>query len=167
MIQSWLKNINKRFGNAIGVGSLADKIEEAKILSARIIINQLTDKMPLTSIHDAEFKVFSQFGDDGIIQYLIKETGIREEEKKFIEFGVHDYQESNTRFLLMNDNWRGFIMDGSYENIKSIHNSSWYWQYDLTAVCAFITVENINTLLSKYSFDGEVGILSIDIDGND
>ncbi|MGZ6274156.1 MAG: hypothetical protein ACXWM8_07690, partial [Candidatus Limnocylindrales bacterium] len=44
------------------------------------------------SIRDAEFRVFSQFGEDGIIQYLIGKVPI--ENDVFIEFGVEDYSES-------------------------------------------------------------------------
>src|ERR671930_661977 len=60
-------------------------------------------------IRDSEFKVFSQFGEDGIIQFLVSQVAIAEE--TFVEFGVHDYRESNTRFLLVHDNWRGLIID--------------------------------------------------------
>jgi len=38
--------------------------------------------------------------------------------KTFIEFGVEDYRESNTRLLLHLRNWRGFVMDGSAEHIS-------------------------------------------------
>ena len=48
---------------------------------------------------DYEFRVFSQWGQDGIIQYLIRNLPI--EQKTFIEFGVQSYQEANTRFLVM------------------------------------------------------------------
>ena len=33
--------------------------------------------------------------------------------KTFIEFGVQNYRESNTRLLLQLRNWRGLIIDGS------------------------------------------------------
>ena len=113
---------------------------------------------------DSEFAVFSQWGEDGIIQYLIDRVPL--ETKTFIEFGVEDYTESNTRFLMMHDNWSGLVMDGSKSNIEAIKKRDLYWRYDLTAICAFITRENINELLGK-CFRGDVGILSIDIDGND
>lgn len=48
--------------------------------------------------------MFSQFGDDGIIQYIIANAELEPDERRFIEFGVENYKESNTRFLLMNDN---------------------------------------------------------------
>ena len=64
--------------------------------------------------------MFSQFGEDGLIQYLIKNLDISN--KRFIEFGVENYEEANTRFLVENDNWSGLIIDSSKENIQYIKN---------------------------------------------
>lgn len=117
------------------------------------------------SINDNEFRVFSQWGEDGIIQFLLRSINI--EEKKFIEFGVENYTESNTRFLLVNNNWSGLVIDGSQENINSIKKDRIYWQYNLKAVCSFISQENINELIINNGIQGEIGLLSVDIDGND
>jgi hypothetical protein len=114
--------------------------------------------------NDYEFKIFSQWGDDGLIQYLIK--NIKIENEIFIEFGVEDYSESNTRFLMMNNNWKGFVMDGSEENMNRLQNQRWYWKYSLKNKSAFITKENINELLAETGFSN-VGLLHIDLDGND
>lgn len=140
------------------------EIENIRLLAAKSIIssNRLLNS---ACIQDYEFKVFSQWGDDGIIQYLINTIEIPN--KTFIEFGVQDYSESNTRFLLMNNNWSGLIMDGSIRSIESIKRSSYYWKYDLRAKMAFITTENINSLIEIESFDKNLGIYHIDIDGND
>ncbi|MGZ8201163.1 MAG: hypothetical protein ACXWUC_10295, partial [Methylosarcina sp.] len=73
---------------------------QTKLLIGKLLSNHLKDG-PIKNIHDAEFKVFSQWGDDGIIQYLINRIDIPV--KKFVEFGVADYTESNTRFLLLNN----------------------------------------------------------------
>lgn len=116
-----------------------------------------------TSLSDVEFSVFSQFGDDGIIQYLIKQ--IKPFNDFFIEFGVENYLESNTRFLLQNNNWSGFVIDGSQQNIDFIKQQEFYWKHDLKAIASFITAENINDLLKEVP--AEIGLLHIDIDGND
>lgn len=130
------------------------------------ILSELNDqKISIEKLEEVEFKIFSQFGDDGIIQYLINKLNI--ENKIFIEFGVESYIESNTRFLLMNNNWSGLVLDGSESNITQIKNSELYWKYDLVAKNAFITAENINDLISDEGFSGEIGLLHIDIDGND
>lgn len=119
----------------------------------------------IRDINKNEFQVFSQWGEDGIIQFLISSIPIAS--KRFIEFGVEDYKESNSRFLLMNDNWSGLVFDGDKENIKKIIHSDLYWRYDITAKNAFISRENINELIKAAGFDGDIGVLSIDIDGND
>ena len=138
--------------------------EKNLFLNAKIFISEMKDKR-LSSLEEAEFQVYSQFGEDGIIQWLIHNVAI--EQKTFIEFGVEDYSESNTRFLLMNNNWSGLVMDGSYENMERLKNWKYFWKYDLTAVAAFITKENINKLITDAGYRGDIGILSIDLDGND
>jgi hypothetical protein len=149
------------------LSSVAGELEDIKLLCAAPLVNRLREDFVYDNIHDAEFKVFSQFGDDGIIQYLVNRVEIPSAQRRFIEFGVENYRESNTRFLLLNNNWSGLILDGSAENINSIKNDQIYWKHDLIAVHSFIDRDNINELIAANGFAGEVGILSIDIDGND
>jgi hypothetical protein len=114
---------------------------------------------------DVEFSVFSQFGDDGIIQWLIHR--LPDLNQTFVEFGVGDYQEANTRFLLMNDNWSGLVMDSSSQYVKAIRRDPVSLNHDLQCECAIVTAENINQLLLDHGFEGDIGLLHIDIDGND
>jgi hypothetical protein len=67
----------------------------------------------------------------------------------------------------MNNNWSGLVLDSNAENIAKIKNSRIYWKYDLRAVQAFVTKDNINSILAENGVRGEIGLLSIDIDGND
>jgi len=140
-------------------------IEENRILIGKTLIKDLVSKEKITAISEIEFKIFSQSGEDGIIQYLISKVPINND--TFIEFGVGDYKESNTRFLLINNNWKGLVIDGNEENIDTIKSSDIYWRHDLTALGAFITKENINDLIKNNGITGDIGLLSIDIDGND
>jgi hypothetical protein len=142
--------------------------DQIKNISAKqLIFNH--NKSKFNSINQAEFKVFSQWGEDGIIQYLINKIPIKN--KTFIEFGVENYEESNTRFLLSNDHWSGLVIDGSEENINYIKSDDIFWKYNLEAICKFVTKKNINTTLKKYvsshNNNNEIGLLSIDLDGND
>jgi hypothetical protein len=116
-------------------------------------------------LRDAEFRVFSQFGEDGIIQYLLGRVPIQSE--SFIEFGVADYRESNTRFLLCNDNWRGLIFDGGTAHVNFVRSSPIGWRHSIEARSLFITRENINEAIATAGFHGDIGLLSVDIDGND
>ena len=113
-----------------------------------------------SNLNQAEFKVFSQFGEDGIIQFLIRRARITHE--LFVEIGVQDYSESNTRFLLTNNNWHGVIIDSGDRHVRKARGLVG-WQYSLDMVQSLVTVENINELLPS----DPLGLLSIDVDGND
>lgn len=130
------------------------------------VLSRINKNLPkVNSINEVEFKVYSQWGDDGIIDWLVNNIEI--ESKSFIEFGVENYSESNTRFLLEHKNWTGLILDSSEENIKEITNSNDYWKYDLKALYAFVNISNINNLITSWTKNIDLGLLHIDIDGND
>lgn len=137
---------------------------ETQVLAMGKLLSNQQRVINSANLEDYEFKIFSQFGDDGIIQHLIK--NVRVENCTFIEFWVEDYSESNTRFLMMNNNWSWFVMDGSTDSIKKIQSRKWYWRHELTCKPIFITKENINNLVSDSGFSN-LWILHIDLDGND
>jgi hypothetical protein len=115
-----MKNILSKFFkkyNCDNSYEIIKNIDIQSILTAKIFIHQ-QKSIKSNNINDYEFRVFSQFGDDGIIQYLIDNLEIKKNERKFIEIGVGDYSESNTRFLLMKDYWEGLILDGSNQILK-------------------------------------------------
>ena len=141
------------------------EFEQLQMMLGKLLAENIKSKKHISSLREVEFKVFSQWEDDGIIQWLANIIDFPY--KTFIEFGVANYRESNTRFLLMNDNWSGFVMDGSAENVAQITGSEYYWRYDLAARAEFIDRENINDLIESANFNKEVGILHIDLDGND
>lgn len=142
------------------------KLAESQVmLLGRIMAENNKAKGSIETLREVEFKVFSQFGDDGIIQWLVHHLDIPEQ--TFIEFGVEDYRESNTRFLMMNDNWSGLVIDGSKHNVERIINSDFYWRHNLIAKCAFIDMQNIGCLLAPYGLGDQLGLLHIDLDGND
>lgn len=154
-----------RISDSIKSTVISNIKNEKNLELLRYQLGDIRASFPVDSFENAEFKVFSQWGEDGIIQYLVNNLTINN--KVFVEFGVEDYEESNTRFLLMHDLWSGLIIDGGADNIDKIKSSELYWRYRLNAVCSFVTVENINRLLIDNGISGNIGILSIDIDGND
>lgn len=152
----------KEWQRSFGIIQKLEKdIENLKISIGKIEGRQIQQ----FSTEQCEYKVFSQWGEDGIIQFLVNSVEITN--KTFIEFGVEDYSEANTRYLLMKDNWSGLIIDGSEANMQRVRNSELYWRYNLKAVSKFISKENINELFVNNGINGDIGLLSIDIDGND
>jgi hypothetical protein len=148
-----------------GATALAVEIESAKVLAGSLAARQVQQLPPAASLRQAEFKVFSQFGEDGILQFLLAHVPIRRE--IFIEFGVENYAEANTRFLLLNNHWRGLIMDGSESAMASVRTSNLAWRHHLDAAQAWVTAENIDQLIASKGYSGDIGLLSIDVDGMD
>ena len=100
---------------------------------------------------------FSESGEDGIIETLIHlfYGDNRQDNKYYVEFGAENGNQCNTRMLREIYQWKGLLMDFSYENF-SIHL---YKEY--------VNKENILLLLQKYQCPSHIHLLSIDIDSND
>jgi hypothetical protein len=158
----------RRFEKLLNAGrrllSSEGRLDDIMINQGRIL-SQLNANKGSTCINDYEFKVFSQSGEDGIIQFLV--ANLRIGNRTFIEFGTEDFHESNCRFLMVKDGWSGFVIDGSPENMQRLRRSSFYWRYPLQCRAAFVTRENIRSILDESGFERNPGILSIDIDGVD
>ena len=144
---------------------LKDFYERSMLLQGRMAANSFLQGKQINDLSEVEFRVFSQWGEDGIIDWLVKHVPVPTE--SFIEFGVETFREANCRFLLQNRNWKGLVMDGSEEYMHSLQTQQMFWMHDLTAKPAFIDKDNINSHIEDAGFGGDVGILSIDIDGND
>ena len=98
-------------------------------------------------------KIFSQNGEDGIIEKIFDVIGTTN--KTYVEFGVENGDECNTRYIREHHNWFGLSMDGSFSNKKR----GLYKE--------FITRENIINLFIKYKIQKIFDLLSVDIDYND
>jgi hypothetical protein len=159
-MKEYLKYLYKRIYQKLNY-----EVHKSLLLNGKILAQANSQKEQINSLDEVEFQVFSQRGEDGIIQYLISKIDIPH--KIFVEFGVETYTESNTRFLLINNNWSGLVLDGSEKNIKFIQKDFIYWKYDIVAKQSFITKDNINKLISDYTKTTDIGLLSVDIDGND
>lgn len=116
-------------------------------------------------LSDREFRVYSQWGEDGIVSWLTTRVAIPR--PYFVEIGVEDYEEANTRFLLMDRFWRGLLVEADAERVRKFEESHVRWLYDVDAVAAFVTRENVNDLLRANGAEGPIGLLSIDVDGMD
>jgi hypothetical protein len=112
-----------------------------------------------------EKKVFSQNGEDGIIEELFRRIG--DENRTFVEIGSGDGSENNTAFLLLKG-WKGSWIEGSNKEVNKI-----YRRYDqqiasqqLTIIPAHVTKENIFEILKRAQIPNEFDLLSIDVDQN-
>lgn len=145
---------------------LQEQLDDLAVLAGQALAQRNAER-PLDDLREAEFKVFSQFGDDGIIEHLVAHVGVPREAERFVEIGVEDYREATTRFLLVNRNWRGLVVDRDDAHVRRLERSSLLWRHDLHAVTAAVEPDNFNDLLREHGFDRELGLLCIDVDGSD
>ena len=167
---SLLRRVEAQAAQAGGCGlsthlNLMDFSERSLLLAGRTAAWQLPRNRKIKNLSEVEFRVFSQWGEDGIIDWLVSHVAVPN--TRFVEFGVETFREANCRFLLMNRNWKGLVFDGDETHMAALRNERIHWMYDLTARSAFVTTENIDELITREEFGGPLGILSIDIDGND
>src|SRR3990167_5795057 len=101
-----------------------------------LILNLVYKNKKLSNLNSFEKRVYSQNGEDGILEVVFDKIGTTN--KYFVEFGVKDAQQCNTRFFKEFKGWQGLWMDGDKQYNKNVKT---HW----------ITRENIEPLLKKYN----------------
>jgi hypothetical protein len=106
----------------------------------------------LRKIHQQEFKIYSQNGEDGVLLWIFANIGTINHPPYFVEFGTENGDECNTRFLRQQLGWQGLMMDGNHEiPYINLHKEN-------------ITSKNINDLLTKHQTPSLIDLLSIDVE---
>jgi hypothetical protein len=96
--------------------------------------------------------VFSQYGEDGIIEHIFKCIG--DGGKSYVEFGTESGKQCETRRLREEEGWAGLLMDGSHRNDTiNLHQE-------------LIFEENIVSLFQKHGAPQAPDLLVVDIDLN-
>ncbi|KAJ3338611.1 hypothetical protein HDU93_009318 [Gonapodya sp. JEL0774] len=108
----------------------------------------------LFNMNDHERRVFSQYSEDGILEYIFDNIGTTD--KYYVEFGTEACTECNTRYLWDEYGWDGLLMDGDgvAPDSRVIKNH-------------MITVQNVVSLFEKYNVPHKFDLLSVDIDSVD
>ncbi|MCZ8331776.1 MAG: hypothetical protein O9282_10735 [Flavobacterium sp.] len=123
----------------------------------------------LPNFNATGFKVFSQFEEDGKLLYIFSILGMGN--KTFVDLGSNDCVNSNCANLAVHFNWKGLFVDGDKNLIeigkKFYKKTPNFWSYKPKFVHAFLTKKNVNNIIQTEGFEGEIELLSIDIDGND
>ena len=105
-----------------------------------------------------EKQVYSQNGEDGIIEYIFEKIGTTN--KIAVEFGVSaggSGNQANTRYLC-DKGWKTIWFDGAPLN---------YPPPGGIFVQTFLTSKNICSVFKEQNVPIELDLLSIDVDGND
>ena len=124
----------------------------------------------LPSIWDTGFRVFSQFDEDGVVLFLLAAGA--ERTRLVVDLGAGDgVRASNVANLLLNLGYHGLLVDGDAANME--HAEAFYARHPDSkerppAIAqSFLTRETVNSVVREAGIEGEVDLLSIDVDGND
>jgi hypothetical protein len=111
------------------------------------------------------FRSFSQNDEDGIIQEIF--TRIGAEAETFVEFGVGNGFQNNTRLLLYRG-WKGLWIESAADSCRKIRENfkAELSSGQLLLLNELVTKDNIQQLIESANL-GSIDLLSIDIDGND
>ena len=138
----------------------------------------LLTRMTLREVYDSErandpkrllahgYKVYSQTDEDGIIHEIFNRIGVTN--RTFVEFGVAGGLENNSLNLLI-DGWSGLWIEANDSQAALITErfAAPIAGGLLKLAHDRVTAENIDGLISGAGINGEIDMLSIDIDGND
>ena len=119
----------------------------------------------IKDLNELDYKIYSQAGEDGIIDYLLHSLKIKK--PKFVELGVGDYWESNTRFVFERTSCKGLIVDNIENFEQKVMKNIKFWKGNLTILKKEISSNNVLAILANQNFDKNLDLFSIDIDGID
>ncbi len=124
---------------------------------------------PFPSFRDVAFRSYSQNQEDGILLYLFALIGTTS--RVAVEICAGDGIECNTANLIINHGWSALLVDGDANRVAK--GREYYARRRETRVWppvfvhSWVTADNVNGLLAEHGFNGEIDLLSLDLDGVD
>lgn len=125
-------------------------------------------RAPYSLNHFAK-NIFSQNGEDGILEYIFSKIGVKEHYG--IEFGAWDGKHlSNIFNLVKNHGWQALMIEASRTKYSALLDTVVEVEGRIHPVCGFVEFEG-NKSLDNYMMENNVppepDLLSIDVDGVD
>ena len=142
-------------------GGLSHIERNVHALIRRQFVDQTTLPFP-HSILAQRFHILSQNEEDGITLALFDVAGTTN--RRFLELGA-GINGGNSGFLVETFGWTGLMVDGNAERCARVARR--FARYGVDTKAAWITRDNVNQLARDYRLDGEIDLLSLDLDGND
>lgn len=150
-------------------GQAGPELTKGEMLLLREAYSKSSGCAEMENLSRYGFRNHSQNDEDGILWYIFSRIGIRN--RRCVEICAGDGIQCNTANLIINDGWEGLLFDGNKEQVEG--GVRFYSQLSNTRLApplmeqAWITAANVNGLLEKHGFSGEVDLLSLDVDGVD
>jgi hypothetical protein len=145
-------------------GELLENPEEKRCLE---FINTRNPEVNITMqrplLCNSERKIFSQNGEDGILEFIFQQVGFQN--RNFLEIGCGDGTECNTAYLSLLRGWSGNLIESKQKSVTFAQK--YYRDLPVNIINTMVTVDNVNSIIRESQGRVDLDLLSIDIDGND
>ena len=138
-----------------------------RLLIASSAINSVrVRKSEIKHLWEAEVRIFSQWGEDGILTYLLDSIGVAK--PRILEIGAGNFEECNSRFHAEFRNASVYAVDLRPDLKSNCESLDIFWRSTIIPINDYVTPDNINFhIQSAKSLLGGLEIFSLDVDGND
>jgi hypothetical protein len=112
--------------------------------------------------------VYSQNGEDGIIEEIFKRMGIKN--GNFIEFGAWDGKHLSNSYKLLNEGWTGIFIEGDSNKFRDLLNN---FSHNTNVTClntyvGYSEIDNLDNIIENSNHKNkDFDFISIDVDGLD
>ena len=168
-MKAWTKN---KLKDKFLITNIRNRFNPSTQITQRQLFHQCQDYAKqgnFPKLTDCGFRVFSQYEEDGKILAIFAAIGMKN--KTFLEIGADDGVNSNSANLYFNFGFTGTFIDGNPKAVKRgkkfFSKYPHPWMHAPQFICDIIKTKNINALVEKSGLKGDIGFMSIDIDGND
>jgi hypothetical protein len=164
------EKLKKRIQYSLGLPALADKVDKLSIETriaagfsrgaSSIASRAIDPHAPQTW----EFGAFSQHGEDGILEYLIR--NLKSSDKYFLEIAAGDGLENCTAYLALGAKWSGLMVEGDRDLAEHCRRVYQNRIWNVMVHESYVNLDNLEKILStlpKKDFD----LFSLDIDSID
>jgi hypothetical protein len=127
-------------------------------------ISELQRRYATADLGAHDLRVWSQNGEDGVLAEILARVGIGD--GFFVEFGVEDGLECNTRFLAEVLGWSGVYFEPDPDKFP-ILSARFANRGDVVTVNEFVMPATVNAQFEAAGVPETFDVLSIDVDGQD
>jgi len=167
MIRPSIKRIIKDFIRKQLSGHLAFDTSELRLqLGIGHLLANRSNYKSMRNLWDAEVSVFSQWGEDGIIDFLLQSIDLSK--PRLFEIGAGDFSQCNSRFTLQFRNCSAYLVDSNSDLKENLSKYLPAWKSTSNSESLFVTPKNVQDLFHRAkAFMGGVDVLSLDVDSVD
>lgn len=112
--------------------------------------------------------VFSQNGEDGIIEYIFNKMNITK--GNFIDFGAWDGKHLSNSYKLFIEGWGGIFIEGDTTKFNNLKNNFSNYS-NITCINSYVgysDIDSLDTIIDQSSHNNKnFDFISIDVDGLD